>query len=164
MSSDTQKSLSLSLPEDVRDALAALGNETPPDEREFAARLHRRLAAAGAPPASDWLERLQTRGAELWQEAVQRRSLVTGAVLGALATATAFLLLSGGRPLHGSPTAGPDDETAEVESAGGDLAERGSQRAVGDRHITRDRLGEDIGAERAERPRAHDVPPTHTTR
>jgi hypothetical protein len=165
MSSDTQKSLSLSLPEDVRDALAALGNETPPDEREFAARLHRRLAAAGAPPASGWLERLQTRGAEVWQEAVQKRSLVTGAVLGALATATAFLLLSGGRPLRdGTPAASPDDETADVETPGSDPAERGSQRAVGDRHITRDRLGEDIGAERAERPRPHDVAPTHSTR
>ena len=42
MSSDSQRSL---LPEDVRNALAAMGNEAPPDEREFAARLHRRLAA-----------------------------------------------------------------------------------------------------------------------
>ncbi len=160
MSSDTQKSLPL--PEDVRDALAALGSEAPPDEREFSARLHRRLAEAGAPPAPGWLERAQGIGADLWQEALQKRSLVTGAVLGALATATAFLLLSGGHPLHdGGPTVSPDDETADVDGPGITPSDRKQQRAVGDRHLTRDRLGEDIGAERPERPRAPVVRTSH---
>jgi hypothetical protein len=161
MSSDTLKSLPL--PEDVRDALEALGNEPPPDEREFAARLHRRLAAAGAPPTPGWLERLCAATADLWQEVAQKRPLITGAVIGALTTATAFLLLSGGHPLRdGNPAVSPDDETADVDSPGPVPAERKpQQRAVGDRHLTRDRLGEDIGAERPERSRA---PASRSTR
>jgi hypothetical protein len=158
MSSDSSKTPPL--PEELRDVLATLGNETPPDEREFAARLHRRLVAAGAPPSPTWLERLNASGAELWQEfardARQKRSLLTGAMLGALATATAFLLLSGGHPLRdANPASGPDDETADVDSPSTGPAERKAQRAVGDRRPTRDRLGEDIGAERPERSRGH---------
>jgi hypothetical protein len=150
MKFDTQRSLQL--PAEVRDALDDLAKETPPDEREFSARLHRRLAAAGAPPAPGWLERLQAWASDLWQQdASPRRTLATGAVLGALATATAFLLLSGGHPFHdGGPAVGPDDDTAEVDTAG--PAEHKALRAVGDRRITRDRLGEDFGAERPERP------------
>jgi hypothetical protein len=168
MSSDSSKSPAFS--EDLRDALDALGNETPPEEREFSARLHRRLVASGPPPAPGWLERLGAGGAELWQDlgrdARQKRSLLTGAVLGALAMATTFLLLSSGRPLRdGNPTASPDDETADVDSPSLGPAERKAQRAVGDRRPTRDRLGEDIGAERAERPRGHvDGPQTRATR
>jgi hypothetical protein len=152
MKSDTQRSLQL--PEDLRDALDDLRKETPPDEREFSARLHRRLAAAGAPPAPGWWERLQAWGGDLWQDASQKRTLVTGAVLGALATATTFLLLSGGHPFRdGNPTMSPDDDTAEVDGPGVDPTEHKALRAVGDRRITRDRLG-DVGAERPERPRA----------
>jgi hypothetical protein len=154
MSSDSQRHL---LPEDVREALEALGSETPPHEREFSARLHRRLAAAGTPPAPGWLERLQAGAVDLWRDMTSRRPLVTGAVLGALATATAFLLMSGAHPLRdANPAVGPEDEAAEVDNPGVDQAEHKTLRAVGDRRITRDRLGEDIGAERPERPR----PPT----
>jgi hypothetical protein len=142
MTSDGLKSLSL--PEEVREILEELKNEAPPDEREFSARLHRRLVAAGPPPPPGWLERLSA----LWRDAPQRRSLVTGAVLGALATATAFLMLSG-HPLRDS--VGPEDDTADVDAPGLDPAEHKALRAVGDRRITRDRLGDDIGAERAER-------------
>jgi hypothetical protein len=158
MSSDSQKSLPL--PEELRDELEALGQEAPPDEREFSARLHRRLAAAGPPPAPSWLERVQAVAGDLFQELAQKRGLYTGAVLGALATATAFLLLSGGRPLRdGAPSLSPEEEAAEVETAGSrarlEPGERKALRAVGDRRPTRDRLGEDIGAERPERPRLH---------
>jgi hypothetical protein len=163
MTSDTQKSLPL--PEDVRVALDAVRGETPPDEREFSARLHRRLAAAGAPPAPGWLERLQAASAELWSDMSQKRSLVTGAVLGALATATAFLLLSSGHPQRdGNPAANPDDESADVDGPGTGPADRKSQRAVGDRRLTRDRLGEDIGAERPERSRARPEQPAPRAR
>jgi hypothetical protein len=166
MSSDSSKSPPL--PEELRAALEALGNETPPEEREFSARLHRRLVAAGAPPAPGWLERLGV--SEIWQElsrdARQKRSLLTGAVLGALATATTFLVLSSGHPLRdASPTASPDDETADVDDPSLGPADRKAQRAVGDRRPMRDRLGEDIGAERPERPRVHQAPPaTRATR
>jgi hypothetical protein len=150
MSSDSNRP---QLPEDLRDLLREMGQETPPGEREFAARLHRSLAAAGQPPTSGWLERL---GGGLGE---QKRSLLTGAVLGALATATAFLLLSNGRPLRdGNPAASPEDEMADVDTPSLGPGDRKAQRAVGDRRITRDRLGEDIGAERPERARAHDAP------
>jgi len=168
MSSDPNKSLHL--PEDLRNVLGTLGHETPPDEREFAARLHRRLVAAGPPRAPGWLERLGTSGAALWQDhgsdARQKRTLLTGAVMGALATATAFLVLAGGRPARdGNPATGPDDETADVDSPSVGPAERKAQRAVGDRRPTRDRLGQDIGAERPERVRAHpEVAGTRATR
>ena len=168
MSSDPNKSPHL--PEDVRDVLSTLGHEAPPDEREFAARLHRRLVAAGPPRAPGWLERLGASGAALWQDngtdARQRRTLLTGAVIGALATATAFLMLTGGHPgRDGNPATGPEDETADVDSPSAGPAERKAQRAVGDRRPTRDRLGEDIGAERPERVRGHaEVPGTRATR
>jgi hypothetical protein len=149
---DTQRSLQL--PQEVRDVLDELSHEAPPDEREFSARLHRNLAAAGAPPAPGWLERLQGWASDLWQDASQKRTLATGAVIGALATATAFLLLSGGHPFHdGGPTVSPDDDTAEVDAPGLDRSEHKALRAVGDRRITRDRLGDDLGADRPERAR-----------
>jgi hypothetical protein len=167
--------------EDVRDVLEALGSEAPPDEREFAARLHRRLVASGAPPPPSWLDgllegcregwlgwldRLHATGADLWHDTSQKRSLLTGAVLGALAMATAFMLLSSGRPVRdGNAAASPNngDDTADVDSAGAGPAERKSQRAVGDRRPTRDRLGEDIGAERPERS-SRDLPTAHRAR
>lgn len=161
MTFDTQRSLQL--PKEVRDALDDLGDEAPPEEREFSARLHRRLAAAGAPPTPGWVERLQGWAVDVWRDASQKRTLAMGAVLGALATATAFLLLSGGHPFRdGGPAAGPDDDTAEADAPGAnvnDESEHKTLRAVGDRHITRDRLGEDIGAERPERPR---LPVSHS--
>jgi hypothetical protein len=168
MSTDPNKSLHL--PEDLRDVLGTLGHETPPDEREFAARLHRRLVAAGPPRAPGWLERLGASGAALWQDhsadARQKRTLLTGAVIGALATATAFLMLTGGHPgRDGNPATGPEDETADVDSPSAGPAERKAQRAVGDRRPTRDRLGDDIGAERPERVRGHaEGPETRATR
>jgi hypothetical protein len=170
--------------EDVRDVLEALGSEAPPDEREFAARLHRRLVASGAPPPPSWLEgwlegwreawlgwldRLAATGADLWHDTSQKRSLLTGAVLGALVMATVFMLLSGGRPLreaNPAASANNSDDTADVDGRGAGPAERKSQRAVGDRRPTRDRLGEDIGAERPERSsRDHvDLPPPRRAR
>jgi len=173
MSSDSNKTPPL--PEDLRVLFDALGREAPPDEREFAARLHRRLVAAGPPPVPGWLERLGASVGELAQEIGrdlrQKRSILTGAVIGALATATAFLLLSGGHPLRDTtPAANPLNETAEtaepgdVDTTNGSNrgpSERAAQRAVGDRHLTRDRLGDDIGAERPERSRARGyAPPT----
>jgi hypothetical protein len=147
---DTQRSLQL--PQEVRDVLDELGREALPDEREFSARLHRNLAAAGAPPAPGWFERMRGWASDLWQDASQKRTLATGAVLGALATATAFLLLSGGHPFSaGGPTVSPDDDTAEVDAPGLDRSEHKTLRAVGDRRITRDRLGDDLGSDRPER-------------
>jgi hypothetical protein len=73
--------------------------------------------------------------------------------------------LSGGHPLRdGTPGPSVDDETADVDTSGPSPAERKAQRAVGDRRLTRDRLGEDIGAERPERPRLHEIPPTRAAR
>jgi hypothetical protein len=156
MTWDSQRSLQL--PKEVRDALDDLGSEAPPDEREFSARLHRRLAEAGAPPAPSWLERFQGWVSDLWQDASQKRTLATGAVLGALATATAFLLLTGGHPFRdGGPAVSPDDDTAADVDPGVGPSEHKALRAVGDRRIMRDRLGEDIGAERPERPRVPTV-------
>ena len=83
--------------EEVRGALRALGAEAPPGEREFAARRHRRLAAAGPPPAVTWLDNLLDDARESWRDR-QRRSLLTGALVGALVTATVFTLLAGARP------------------------------------------------------------------
>jgi hypothetical protein len=158
MSSDSPKSPNSQrslLTDEVREALAAARSEELPDEREFAARLHRRLAAAGPPPAPGWLERLSASVVDLWQGVAPKRSLVTGALLGALATAAAFLILQGRPWRDGPPAAAPDDETADVGSAieGSVVAPVGrkAQRAVGDRRLTRDRLEQDIGAERPER-------------
>jgi hypothetical protein len=78
---------------------------------------------------------------------------VTGAVLGALATATAFLVLSGHPLRDGNPAASPEDDIADVDTPGLDASGPKTVRAVGDRRIMRDRLGDDIGAERAERAR-----------
>jgi hypothetical protein len=147
----SQRSL---LTDEVRKALADARSEELPDEREFAARLHRRLAEAGPPPTPGWLERLLAAVSDLWQGAAPKRSLVTGALLGALATAAAFLLLQGRPWRDGPPATTPDDETADVEGAVVTPVGRKTQRAVGDRRLTRDRLEQDIGAERPER--AHD--------
>ena len=150
MKFDTQRSLQL--PQEVRDVLDELRHEAPPDEREFSARLHRNLAAAGAPPAPGWFERMRGWASDLWQDASQKRTLATGAVLGALATATAFLMLSGGHPFSAAgPTVSPDDDTAEVDAPRIDRSEHKALRAVGDRRITRDRLGDDLGSDRPER-------------
>ena len=79
-------------PDAVRGALRELGHAELEDDREFGAELHRRLAAAGEPPAFGWF-------AWLWTGIQSARPMLTGAVLGALVTATAFLLLArAGRP------------------------------------------------------------------
>jgi hypothetical protein len=166
MSADSPTPSQRALPVVVREALEALRSiegDTPPNEREFSAQLHRRLVAAGPPP-STWLERLRDFARAVGHDSPQQRSLVTGAILGALATATTFLLLSNSHPLHETGSARPGVETtssAQVQMqkqmddpsgpAGG--VDHKGQRAVGDRRPTRDRLGLDIGAERPERAR-----------
>jgi hypothetical protein len=165
MKADSPTPSQRALPVVVRTALTALADEAPPDEREFSARLHRRLVAAGAPPTPSWLGRLREIGLELWRtfghDTPQKRSLLTGAILGALATATAFLLLSG---LRGASPERPGDETSSLVDTGDPSgatggAEHKGQHAVGDRRPTRDRLGEDIGAERPERLRVEPARP-----
>jgi hypothetical protein len=158
MSSDTQKCLPLP----VRDTLTDLGKDAPPDAHEFSARLHRRLVSAGAPPVPGWLDRARELWRTLGHDTPQKRSLLTGAILGALATATTFLLLSGGHPLRGAGPARPGDETSSLDGAPSALpggVDRHGQHAVGDHRPTRDRLGEDIGAERPERPEHLHVEP-----
>jgi hypothetical protein len=135
-------------PEEVRGTLRELGAQPLEDEREFGAELHRRLAAAGEPPAFGWL-------AWLREAVVGARPMLTGAVLGALVTATAFLLLGGRGPTRdvettversaSAPTPAPIEERPTQRPMGG----RG--RTYGDRHVTRDRMTDDIGAERPER-------------
>jgi hypothetical protein len=161
MSADSPTPSQRALPVVVREALETLRSsdgDAPPDEREFAAQLHRRLVAAGPPP-STWLERLRDFARAVGHDSPQQRSLLTGAILGALATATTFLLLSNSHPLHGTRSAGPSVETSSAQVQGqmdvpgattGGVDHKG-QRAVGDRRPTRDRLGLDIGAERPER-------------
>jgi hypothetical protein len=164
MSSDSPTPSQRALPVVVRDALAAISGEAPPEEREFSARLHRRLVAANAPRSPGWRARVREAGAELWRalgsDTPQKRSFVTGAIgvlFGALATATAFLLLSGAHPFHGAAPSRlrMDDETSSLGPSEGKSAapgaDRKGQRAAGDRRPSRDRLGEDIGAERPER-------------
>jgi hypothetical protein len=159
MSADSPTPSQRALPVVVREALEAL-NEidggTLPNEREFSAQLHRRLVAAGPPPAT-WLEHLRDFARALGHDSPQQRSLLTGAILGALATATTFLLLSNSHPLHETGSARPAVETSAlgVEDpngpSGASAGEHKGQRAVGDHRSTRDRLGLDIGAERPER-------------
>jgi hypothetical protein len=164
MSADSPTPSQRALPVVVREALEALRSidgDTPPNEREFAAQLHRRLVAAGPPP-STWLERLRDFARAVGHDSPQQRSLLTGAILGALATATTFLLLSNSHPLHetgerGSVRSGVATSSAQIQgddpsAAAGGVDHKG-QRAVGDRRPTRDRLGFDLGAERPERSR-----------
>jgi hypothetical protein len=73
----------------VRRALRALRSDAPP-EQPFGARLHRRLVAAGRPPAASWLGR--------WREAWERRAALRGALAGALGTAAVFGLLHRAHP------------------------------------------------------------------
>ncbi len=159
MSADSPTPSQRALPVVVREALETLEGDTPPNEREFSAQLHRRLVAAGPPP-STWLERLRDFARAVGHDSPQQRSLLTGAILGALATATTFLLLSNSHPLHGTGAARSGVETtsrAQIQmqmddsSAATAGVEHKGQRAVGDRRPTRDRLGLDIGAERPER-------------
>jgi hypothetical protein len=157
MSIDSPTPSQRALPVIVREALEALkeiDGETLPNEREFSAQLHRRLVAAGPPP-STWLEHLRDFTRALGHDSPQQRSLLTGAILGALATATTFLLLSNGHPLHetGSARAAVETSTLGVDGPNGPSAgvEHKGQHAVGDHRSTRDRLGLDVGAERPER-------------
>jgi len=147
------------VPADLRGALRALGEEAPPDEREFAARLHRRLAEAGAPPAPTWLNRLGEGLRAPWHD-VQRRAMLTGALVGALVTATAFLLVASAR----SPTRDDDARVVSVHASAPVMryldhpnlrAERKLPHTLGDRRSARDRLGADFAADRPERPRVH---------
>jgi hypothetical protein len=154
----------------IRGALRGLRDEASPDEREFAARLHRNLVAAGAPPSTTWLGRLVDSGRDLWRELgrdrPQKRTLLTGAVLGALVTATALSVLTGARPGHdtvrGPMRAGGEvwgaDEAGPPVLRPGAAPEHKTPRTAGDHRPTRDRMGADIGAERPERPRVHDKP------
>jgi hypothetical protein len=159
MSADSPTPSQRALPVVVREALEAIRSvdgDAPPNEREFAAQLHRRLVAAGPPP-STWLERLRDFARAVGHDSPQQRSLLTGAILGALATATTFLLLSNSHPLHETRSARTGVETSgsqvQADDPGTPSAgvEHKGQRAVGDRRPTRDRLGLDIGAERPER-------------
>lgn len=143
--------------DDVREVLRQLGEEPPAGQQEFSAGLHRRLVAAGAPPAG-WLGRLGAVWQDLWRDRPQPRTLLTGAVLGALVTAIALTLLAGPRE---------QQEAAAVPAparSNGDCAENVAAtpvvpagttehhgHALGDRRPTRDRMGPFIGAERPER-------------
>ncbi len=122
------------------------GDDQADEARGFDAELHRRLVAAGAPPALTWLGRLR-------EAFTTSRPVLTGAVLGALVTATVFLLLGsnrGGRDAH--TTVGREPATGTIERPLLRPASTKSVHTLGDRRVTRDRLGEDIGAERPERP------------
>jgi hypothetical protein len=148
----------------VRGVLRELAHEaggdqaqTDTDAREFGAELHRRLAAAGEPPAFGWLARLR--------EAVTRaRPVLTGAVVGALVTATAFMLLGARPPRDAETTVDRSASAPEViEATPAQVTGRTSRppggravRTMGDRHVTRDRMGDDIGAERPERSHGRD--------
>jgi hypothetical protein len=140
-------------PDEVRGALRELVHQAQPDEREFGAELHRRLAAAGEPPTLGWFAWLRDGFASA-------RPMLTGAVLGALVTATAFLLLGARGPAR--DTNETVDESVERRASAPPPAlieERpaprpammGRGRTMGDRHVTRDRMTDDIGAERPER-------------
>jgi len=144
--------------DEVRCALRALGQvqeqeprpgEAHADAREFGAELHRRLVAAGAPPVLTWLGACLGRLRDaFWAN----RPVLTGAVLGALVTATVFLLLGtnrGGRDAH--TTVGTEPASAIEQGLVVRPALAKSVHTLGDRHVARDRLGEDIGAERPER-------------
>jgi hypothetical protein len=150
MSSDPNNRLPLS-PDDVRGALRALRDDAPSGEQEFGAELHRRLVAAGTPPDPSWFGRLRDAFAPI-------RPLLTGAVLGALVTATAFMLLGAARPARDPGTSVDREGAPAVQSVDRPVLRptgTRSTRTLGDHHPTRDRLGDDIGAaERAERPRS----------
>jgi hypothetical protein len=157
MSADSPTPSQRALPVVVREALRAIEGDEPPNEHAFSAQLHRRLVAAGPPP-STWFERLRDFARAVGHDSPQQRSLLTGAILGALATATTFLLLSNSHPLHETGAARSRVETTssaqtqiDDPSAAAAGVEHKGQRAVGDRRPTRDRLGLDIGAERPER-------------
>jgi hypothetical protein len=143
-------------PEEVRGALRALAEETPPGEREFTARLHRRLAAAGPPPAETWLARLVASFRDPWRD-VQRRALLTGALVGALVTATLFTLVAGagsGPQPHTGVTSSRLAPTMRYFDRPNLHADRKSPRTLGDRRSARDRLGADFAADRPERAHA----------
>jgi hypothetical protein len=149
-------------PDDVRGALADLRDDPLPDDREFGARLHRRLVAAGPPPGATWLGRLAEGARDLWQDLrgdrPQKRALLTGAVLGALVTSIAFTWFAGPR----APTqealreASPELQPVRVSEPSPPVLRPASperkSHTLGDRRLTRDRMGTDIGAERPERP------------
>jgi hypothetical protein len=154
-------------PDDVRGILRELGTEAPPHEREFAAKLHRRLVAAGAPPAATGLRRLIEGARDAWRELLgdrpQRRSLLAGAVLGALVTALAFTLLSGSRDTPEAVVVPPP--APQVEAWGVVPAPRAVPRpgtaehkshTAGDRRPMRDRLGTELGPGSSERPHTHE--------
>jgi hypothetical protein len=139
-------------PDDVRGALRALREDVPRGEQEFGSELHRRLVAAGTPPSHpSWLGWLRDAFAPI-------RPLLTGAVLGALVTATAFMLLGPGRPARDADTSVGREEPPAVPSVQRPLPRPAGGRpgrTFGDHHPVRDRLGDDIGAQRAERSRGH---------
>jgi hypothetical protein len=143
-------------PDELRAALRELGEEPPSGERDFAAGLHRRLVAAGAPRPA-WRARVACLWQDLWRDRPQRRSLLTGAVLGALVTAVVLTLLSPGardrQEADGQDPSAPEacapDVVATPVVPAGTTEHHG--HAVGDRRPTRDRMGAFIGAERPER-------------
>jgi hypothetical protein len=153
-----QTSRSSRSPEEVRGALRALREETPPGEREFTARLHRRLAAAGPPPAETWFARLvASLLRDPWRD-MQRRALLTGALVGALVTATLFTLVAGARsapPPDAGATSSRLAPTMRYFDRPNLHADRKSPRTLGDRRSLRDRLGADFAADRPERAHAH---------
>jgi hypothetical protein len=148
-----------SSPDDVRGVLRELRDDPLANEREFTAQLHRRLVAAGAPPSASWLGRLADAARELWHDLrgdrAQKRSLVTGALVGALVTAVVFSWLSASRPTREAVReAASDEQTVGVaEPPRPVLRPDRKSHTAGDRRLTRDRMGVDIGAERPERAR-----------
>ena len=145
-------------PEEIRGVLRELRDETPADDREFTAQLHRRLVAAGAPPSATWLGRLAESARDLWQDLrgdrPQKRTLLTGALLGALVTAVAFSWLAGARFNHEALRDQAAQRGGAAEARSSSHLDRKS-RTAGDRRLMRDRMGADIGAERPERAHVH---------
>jgi hypothetical protein len=147
--------------EDLHLALRARQADTLPAEREFLAQLHRRLVAAGAPPAPAWFAWVR----EVCQETWGGRPVLLGALLGSLVTGTLFTLLAGTHPgREANPAAAlpraerrSDPSTLGVRAtppvAPALIPEHKSPHTVGDRRPVRDRPAEEVEAERPERPR-----------
>jgi hypothetical protein len=119
----------------------------------------RNCTAASSPRAHPRARRGSAASRELWHDLrgdrAQKRSLVTGALVGALVTAVVFSWLSASRPTREAVReAASDEQTVGVaEPPRPVLRPDRKSHTAGDRRLTRDRMGVDIGAERPERAR-----------
>jgi hypothetical protein len=113
--------------------------------------------AAGAPPSTTWLGRVAESARDLARlrgDRPQKRSLFTGAVL-RLVTASPHLLAGpAGREALREPAPRRRPWASPRRPARAEALDREHKgHTAGDRHLTRDRMGEN-GAERPERARA----------